>query len=340
MTISLSRIEQPVLESRVLVNNRLGDPHIRPVTVYLPPGHDDTPNGPGKMRYPAIYLLSSHGNTGPSLMNWRAWDMTIKQQLDDLIARSVIDPVIVVMPDMWTRFGGSQYINSLGMGRYEDYLIEEIIPMIDRNYRTIPDRDHRGVMGRSSGGFGAITQAMHHPDVFGAFACQSGDLYWEYTCLPPLSRMHQHLAKFGGLDAFIADIPTLRPKKTNFWDLIMTVCYAAAFGDNPAEPRGFDLPIDPNTGALKPEVWSRWLQHDPIRKVDDPRYADALAQMNGIFIDVGRFDEYQLQVGARLLSRKLDTLGIPHIYEEYPDGHRDTHYRYADSLAYLVEVLR
>ena len=85
---------------------------------------------------------------------------------------------------MWTRFGGSQYINSAGMGRYEDYLIEEIVPLVDRNYRTLPDRDHRGIMGRSSGGFGAITQAMHHPEVFGAFACHSGDLYWEYACLP------------------------------------------------------------------------------------------------------------------------------------------------------------
>ena len=86
-------------------------------------------------------------------------------------------PAIVVLPDMWTRFGGSQYINSAGMGRYEDYLIDEMIPLVDRNYRTLPDRDHRGIMGRSSGGFGAITQAMHHPDVFGAFACHSGDLY-------------------------------------------------------------------------------------------------------------------------------------------------------------------
>ncbi|MBN1563409.1 MAG: esterase [Anaerolineae bacterium] len=340
MTLSASRIEQPVLASRILAGNRLGDPHVRPVTVYLPPGHDDTLNGPTMTRYPTVYLLSSHGNTGPGLLNWRAWDMTIKQQLDDLIAREVIGPMIVVLPDMWTRFGGSQYINSLGMGRYEDYLIDEIVPVIDRDYRTIPDRDHRGIMGRSSGGYGAIIQAMHHPETFGAFACQSGDLYWEYTCLPGLSRMHQHLAKFGDLDTFIADIPDIRPKTGAFWDLIMTVCFAAAFGDNPDEPRGFDLPIAPATGALNLAVWERWLTHDPIRKIDEPRYAEALAQMNGIFIDAGRFDEYQLQVGARVLSRKLDALGIPHVYEEYPDGHRNTHYRYADSLAYLDGVLR
>jgi len=331
-----SRVEQPVLESRVLRDNPLGDPYLRRVTVYLPSGYDDSPDG----QYPALYLLSSHGSTGPALMNWRPWDITIQEQLDALAEAETIGPLIVVMPDMWTRLGGSQYINSVGIGRYEDYLIREIIPFVDRAYRTLPDRDHRGVLGRSSGGFGAVTQAMHHPDVFGAFACHSGDLYWEYTCLPPLSRMHQQLEQYGGLDAFIRDIPTIRPKRSTFWDLIMTLCWSAAFGGNPGEPRGFDLPIDPETGALNEAVWARWLAHDPIRKLGMPGYAGALRQMRLAFIDVGRFDEYQLQVGARVLHRRLDALDIPHVYQEYPDGHRDTHYRYAESLPRLYEALR
>jgi len=334
--LSPSRIEHPVLDSSALRDNPLGDPYIRQVTVYLPQGYDDFAD----RRYPTVYLLASHGNTGAGLINWRPWDVNIKQQLDQLIAEDRIGPMIVVMPDMWTRFGGSQHINSHGIGRYEDYLIHEIIPLVDRNYRTIPDRNHRGIMGRSSGGFGAITQAMHHPEVFGAFACQSGDLYWEYTCLPGLSRMHQHLEKYGGIDAFIAEIPNIRPKGSAFWDLIMTVCFAAAFGDNPDHPRGFDLPIDPETGALNEDVWARWLLHDPIRKIDQPAYANALRQMQMAFIDVGQYDEYQLQVGARVLHRKLERIGIPHVYEEYPDGHRHTHYRYADSLARLYEALQ
>jgi enterochelin esterase-like enzyme len=333
---SPSRVEQPVLESHVLQDNPLGDPAVRRVTVYLPAGHDEVAG----QRYPVVYLLSSHGNTGPGLMNWRAWDENIQEQLDALIENEVIGPVIVVLPDMWTRFGGSQYVNSAGMGRYEDYLIDEIVPLVDRNYRTIPDRDHRGIMGRSSGGFGAITQAMHHPEIFGALACQSGDLYWEYTCLPNLSKMHQQLEKYGGLAAFIRDIPTIRPKGGAFWELIMTVCWAAAFGGNPGSPHGFDLPIDPATGALNETVWARWLEHDPIRKLDNPAYAQALRTMKTIFIDAGQYDEYQLQVGARVLHHKLERLDVPHVYEEYPDGHRGTHYRYEQSLAQLYAGLR
>ncbi len=333
---SPSRIEQPLLASEVLRDNPLGDPHVRRLTVYLPPGHDDLLGA----HYPTVYLLSSHGNSGPGLLNWRPWDMTIKEQLDALLSAGRIAPLIVVLPDMWTRFGGSQYINSTGMGRYEDYLLQEVVPLVDRSYRTLPYRDHRAVIGRSSGGFGAITQAMHHPEVFGAFACHSGDLYWEYTCLPGLSRMHQQLAPYGSLDEFIARIPDIRPKNSAFWELIMTVCWAAAFGSNPQQPRGFDLPIDPHTGALNEAVWQRWLAHDPIRKLDTPANADALRQMRLAYVDVGTYDEYQLQVGARVLHRKLEALGIPHVYEEYPDGHRHTDYRYAHSLERLSKALQ
>lgn len=335
MIVSPSRVELPMLESKVLADNPLGDPTTRRVAVYVPAGHDEIPD----RRYPTLYLLASHGNTGPGLMNWRPWDATIQDQIDALIAAGRMEPAIVVMPDMWTRFGSSQYLNSTGIGRYEDYLVEEVVPLVDRNYRTLPDRAHRGVFGRSSGGFGAITQAMHHPEVFGAFACHSGDLYWEYTCLPLVSRLHQQLARFGGLDAFLRDLPDIRPQNSAFWDVVMTVCWAAAFSANPDAPHGFDLPIDPATGALDETVWARWLQHDPLRKLDTPAYADALRSMKLAFIDVGEYDEYQLQVGARQLHHKLDALDIAHHYQEYPDGHRGTRYRFDVSLPLLVEAL-
>ncbi len=151
--------------------------------------------------------------------------------------------------------------------------------------------------------------------------------------------MHQQLERFGGLETFIRDIPAIRGKGGAFWELIMTLCCAAAFGGNPDAPHGFDLPIDPETGALNEAVWARWLTHDPLRKIDDPACADALRSMRLCLIDAGQYDEYQLQVGARLLHQKLSALDIAHVYQEYPDGHRDTHYRYDVSLPLLVEAL-
>lgn len=328
-----SRIETLTLTSDALRGNRSNDPVTRQHLVYLPPGYDST-----GQRYPTLVQLTSHGNTGPSLLNWKAWEENMQQQLDRLIHAGTLPPVIVVMPDLWTRYGSSQFINSEGMGRYSDAL-HEIVHAVDAQFRTLPGRDHRGVFGRSSGGYGALVQAMRHPDIFGAVACHSGDLYWEYTCLPHLRTMHQQLARFGGLDAFVRDIPTIRPKGGTFWELIMTVCWSAAFGGNPDAPHGFDLPIDPDTGALNEALWERWLAHDPIRMIDDPKHADALRQMRAIFVDAGEFDEYQLQVGARLLHRKLDALNITHTYDEYPDGHRGTRYRFDTSLPVLAKAL-
>ncbi len=335
MTIT-SRVDYPTLTSDALRDNPLGDPHVRTLAVYLPPGYDDEPG----RRYPALYLLSSHGSTGPSLLNWSAWRENIQQQLDRLIAGGTLAPVIVVLPDMWTRFGSSQFINSAGIGRYEDYLVGEIVPYVDAHYRTLPGRDHRGVLGRSSGGYGALVQAMRHPETFGAVACHSGDLYWEYTCMPHIAKMHQQLEKFGGLDAFIRDIPDINPKGGAFWELIMSVCWAAAFDGDPDAPHGFRLPIDPQTGALDRGAWARWLAHDPLHMIAEEEHSEALYRMRAIFIDVGAYDEYQLQVGARLLHRKLNALNIPHVYEEYPDGHRSTRYRFDSSLPVLAEALR
>lgn len=328
------RIDQFWLTSSALAGNRPGDPLTRLVTVILPPAYAES-----QQRYPALYLLSSHGNTGPGMLNWQPWGESLPEQIARLTAAGQLAPVIVVLPDMWTRYGSSQFINSEGIGRYEDYLLE-IVAAVDARYRTRPSRDHRGVLGRSSGGYGALVQAMRHPEIFGAVACHSGDLYWEYTCLPALARLHQQLAQYGGLEAFIRDIPAIRPKGGTFWELVMTLCWAAAFGGNPAAPHGFDLPIDPETGALDSAVWARWLAHDPLRMIDDPAHAAALRQARLVFVDAGQFDEYQLQVGARLLHRKLTALAVPHLYEEYPDGHRHTQYRLDRSLPLLAEALQ
>jgi enterochelin esterase family protein len=164
-------------------------------------------------------------------------------------------------------------------------------------------------------------------------------MYWEYSALPAVSRLHQHMEKWGGLAEFIAAIPAIRPKNAAFWEAIHTVMQCMAYGANPAAPLGFDPPVDPTTGALIPEVWERWLHFDPVRMLDRPDYQAALRRMRVIFLEAGRFDEYQLQVGARIFHQKLTALGINHHYEEFPDGHGDTSYRYDVALPVLSRVL-
>lgn len=324
-----------MLTSQVLASNPLDDQVTRPVPVYLPPGYDDSDR-----RYPVIVMLTGYGGTGPLLLNLRAWDESLPQQLDRLIGSGQMEPAIVVMPDCWTRYGGSQYLNSSALGCYEDYLIDEIVPFVDSQYRTLADRNHRGIVGKSSGGYGALVQAMHHPEVFGAAACHSGDMYFEFCYLGDIASLHAHLASYGGWPQLRDDLLNIRPKNTKFYQTMGTLCYGMAYAPDPALPDGFAMPIEAETGALDETVWQRWLAHDPVRKIDKPEFQAALKSLKLLFVDVGERDEFNLQVGARVFTRKLASLGIPHEFEAFPDGHFNIHYRYDVSLPKLSAALQ
>src|SRR4026209_840336 len=121
--------------SEVLKGNPPGDKHVRDLIVYLPPGYDDTED-----RYASVYCLTGFTGRGKMLLNDNAFTPNLPERMDKLIAAGAIQPMIVGMPDCFTYYGGSQYINSTATGNYEDYLTEEIVHFVDENFRTIPDR--------------------------------------------------------------------------------------------------------------------------------------------------------------------------------------------------------
>jgi enterochelin esterase family protein len=329
------RVETPWLDSAVLRGNLPGDASERMLPVYLPPGYDDSGE-----RYPVIHVLAGHGGSGPLLLNSPAWGESFPERLDRLIACGAVPPVIAVLPDCWTIFGGAQYLNSSALGAYEDYLIDELVPYVDARYRTLADRDHRGITGKSSGGYGAMVQTMRHPETFGAFASHSGDIYFEFGLLPDLAKLHANLLRLGGLEAFIERIPTFTPKAHDpFFSVLGMLCYGAAYAPNPAAPRGFDLPVDLETGELVDDVWRRWLAWDPVRMIDEPSHLDAWRSMRYVYLDCGLWDELNFAVGTRILSRKLGAAGIPHDLELFPAGHLDVPYRWDTSLPRLVRAL-
>ncbi|MBZ0308283.1 MAG: prolyl oligopeptidase family serine peptidase [Anaerolineae bacterium] len=327
-------IEQPLLESTALKGNFFNDPTRRPVTVYLPPDY----YGSGE-RYVSLYLLASHGNTGQAFLNWKPFSENVIQKLDRMIRSGEMPPVIVVMPDCWTTVGGSQYLDS-AIGNYETYLIQEIVPFMDATYRTRASADHRGVLGHSSGGYGALMQAMTHPEVFRAAACHAGDVYWEFACLPMLASLHQNLVKYGGAAEFLRMIPQNENKNSAFWNTLMAMCWSMAHSTLTDSALGFDLPIDETTGALREDIWQRWLTFDPYRRIDRPEAQAALRQMKALLIDAGSYDEFQLQVGARLFSQKLSRLEIPHLFEEFAGSHSGSQVRYERSLTLLAGALQ
>jgi hypothetical protein len=328
------RIEEVVFTSDVLRGNVLGDPHERPLLVYLPPGYDDDDR-----RYPTVYVLQGYTGQVPMWQNHIAWRPTFPEAADQLFAAGEAPPCILAFPDAWTRYGGSQFVDSPGTGRYHTYLCDEIVPWVDEHYRTIAHRDHRGIQGKSSGGFGAMITPMLRPDLFGALASHAGDALYELCYVPGFGEVARALRDEydGSYGAFLDDFAS-RPamSKASDADLIMTYGVAACFSaDDDGTVR---LPFDTATGRLIPEVWQRWLDWDPVRMA--PRYAEALRSQKAIWLDAGKRDEWFLDLGMQAFARELESLGVTDVHQELFDAkHGGIDYRYPLSLDYLAARL-
>jgi len=327
------RVVIETIASRALRNNPLGDPSVRQLPVYLPPGYDA-----GERRYPVLVALAGFTGSGPMMLNRSGWGESLDARLDRLGRERRIGPMIVVMPDCFTRYGGSQYLDSAATGRYAHHLVREIIPFVDRRFRTLPAARHRGIFGKSSGGYGALMHAMLHPDVFGAVACHSGDMAFEYCYAADFPKLLRQLEQHGGVRGFVRAFESA-PRKTH--DLIgamNVLAMAACYSPNRHRPLGIALPVDPGTGAYDHAVWRRWLRHDPLRLA--PERAASLRRLRLLFFDCGRRDEFNLLWGARQFRDILRRRGVAHRYEEFDDGHMDISYRLDRSLPLLWKAIR
>ncbi len=326
--MSRGRIVIENLNSQCLKDNSLNDPHVREVPIYLPSDYDAS-----KKRYPVIYLLTGFTGRGIMSLNRSAFGEAIDQRLDRLITRKKVGPTIVVMPDCFTRYGGSQYLDSTATGRYETHIIKELVPFIDKKYRTLPEPSQRAVVGKSSGGYGAIVLAMRHPDVFGVTACHSGDMAFEYCYLPDFPAAMIELEKHKSIEKYLNAFYKKPKKKMEDLLTLNVIAMAACYSPNPkTKPHLFDLPFDIKTCELRQDVWERWLAWDPVRMVE--RHKQALRRLK-IFLDCGTKDEFRLYAGARIFSSKLKKWQIKHIYEEFEDTHMDIGYRYDRSLEFI-----
>lgn len=331
----VGRFEEHWIESRTLVGNPLGDPSRRPLRVYLPPGYDVA----APRRYPSVYLIQ--GLTGQLDMwnNRSPFRENVPELIDAMFAKGDVPPAIVVFVDAWTSLGGSQFIDSPGTGRYHTHLCDEIVPFVDARYRTLVSRDHRGITGKSSGGYGAMVTPMLRPDLFGGFATHAGDALFEVSYQPDVREAVRALRdSYGGSYARFWESFRSRPAFAQKSDAVllnvwcMAACYSA---DADGTVR---LPFDPATGELLQDVWARWLAWDPVRMV--ARHADAMRSMRAIWIDAGKRDEYFLDLGAEAFRRALEGVGVTAVFFELFDAtHAQIEYRYPTAIRYLVERL-
>ena len=328
------RVELPTFESELLQGNRLGDPHEREVLVYLPPGYDETP----ERRYPLLMVLPPYAAGHRSLLNYKCWEPDLFERYERLLAGGAVPEAILASPDCMTRWGGSQFVDSEATGPYQRYLVEEVLPFLDGRYRTIAERAGRAVVGRSSGGFGALRLGIDRPEAFAAYGSHAGDADFEVSIRPSFTSAAIALRAAGGVEAFLATFAERGPRGGGDFEAIMTIATAAAYAPDPEAPFPHAaLPFDLETALPLPEVWERWLAHDPVVRLEaDPR---ALTDAAAIFLDAGDRDEHGLAFGARRLAALLRARGAPVRHEEFPGGHRGTTYRYDVSLPHLLAAV-
>ena len=347
-------------ESRLLADNPLGDPALRRFPVWLPTNYDRAARG---KRYPVLFMLAPYTGSGWSLTAWRNFDESIPERLGRLVAARRLGPAIVVFPDCYTSLGGNQYVNSSGIGRYADYLTRELVPFVDRELRTLAGREHRGCLGKSSGGYAALIHGMKYPDTWGAVASHAGDAGFDLVygsewpvALTELSKYRrpalregryttgatQKKARPGDDDGRVRRFldhmrDNRRPSGTEITTL-MLLAMAASYDPAPSAPNRFRLPFDLETGERLDARWTRWMANDPVQLVS--RYRDNLRTLRALFVDCGWRDQYHIHYGARRLHRELERHGIEHRYEEFDGTHSGIDHRLDVSLPLLYRAIR
>jgi enterochelin esterase family protein len=326
-------IERLRFRGASLEDNPLGDPVERELLVYLPPSYATS-----QKRYPLLMVLTGYASTHQSLLNFKPWEPNFVERYERLLAQGCRE-AILVLPDCFTRWGGSQFLDSSAVGAYQRYLVDDVLPFVEGRYRTLPGREARAVLGKSSGGFGALRMLTDRPEAFAVAGSHAGDSAFDLSIRPRFVEVAPIYEKHGGLAGFVERMREQgAPRSQGEFHALEIAALAAIYvplNEGPW-PRGA-LPFDPYTAQIIPEIWARWLAHDPIELVASR--TSQLRDARLVFLDAGKSDEYGLQFGARVLAQRLTAAGVRVHHEEFEGGHMATAHRYDVSLPTILAAL-
>ncbi|MGB9596760.1 MAG: alpha/beta hydrolase [Candidatus Poribacteria bacterium] len=309
------------ITSLALKDNKLGDRNIRDMVIYLPPDYDSSDK-----HYPVLYLLHGFGSSERFYVD-SVTEEFIVFMLDTLIQSKIIKEMIIVMPDGSNKYGGSFFLNSELIGNYEDYIAIEIPNYIDKKYRTIRDRDACVIAGASMGGYGSVTLAMKHPEVYSAVTALSPPLAFEIMMKDIIPQVIKE-----NPDGMMGP-----NSKRQYSDYIYAL--SAALSPNLNNPPFFvDLPFEYPSGNVIEPIKQKWLESDPLTMLK--KDSSSLKRMKGIYIDVGNKDYLGFKDGADEFHKTLTELGINHEYVVFDGGHSDNGVERAiNAITFLSKLL-
>jgi hypothetical protein len=323
-------VHRLTIDSEVLKTNPLGDPTERIVDVYVPAGR----RGDG---LPLLVDLVGFTAGGPAHSSWKNFGENLPERLDRLIASGAMAPCVVALPDCFTKLGGNQYINSAGMGRWDDFLLQEMVPSVETRFGC-GGKGRRGCFGKSSGGYGAMVHAMLHPDFWSAAASHSGDVGFELLFIPDFPKVLRALATADNsiqvwLEKFFA---TQKVKEADV-HILMILAMAATYDPDPQAYMGVRLPVTADTCELVPERWANYVKWDPLTLVEE--HGPGLNKLKALYIDCGDIDQFNLVYGSRRMHKRLNEMNVRHVYQEFPDDHTAVDYRMDISLPIVAKAL-
>src|ERR1700679_3895282 len=235
-------LDRITVHSELLEGNPLGDPARRPLYVYRSPGVV----ADGRRRYPSVYVIQGYSGQLDMWLGHSPFEPNVVERLDAMFAGDDCPEAVIVFVDAWTSLGGSQFLNSSSTGPYMDYLCDEVVPFVEERYPTLPGAEHRGIAGKSSGGYGAMVVPMLRPDVFGGLVSHAGDALFEYCYLrdfPVVARLLRD--DLGG--SFDELLRRVREEPTFNWGrygaALSLYAYAGAYTPAPGRPANPLMPL-------------------------------------------------------------------------------------------------
>ena len=302
-------VERIKVHSPAIAGNLEGESADRDVIVFLPPGYGQDKS----RRYPVVYAL--HG----FFIGAEEWthEIHVPQTIAGAFAKGS-RPMIVVLPDSKTVYGGSMYSSSVVTGDFERFIAHDLVAYIDAHYRTMPDRLSRGLVGHSMGGYGAARIGMKHPDVFGSLYIMSPCCLSSSTMKPMDATIEKavHALKSPAASAALP------------WYVHPQLAQAAAWSPDPKKPPlYFDLPY--RNGVAEADVVAKWSANEPLAFID--QYIGNLREYRAIAIDVGDQDDLRFDAGK--LHAILDRYGITNSFTIFHGTHTSAvAYRFQDHV--------
>lgn len=314
-------LETLLIDSDALKRNPLKDPTLRRNPVLIP----KNPAGP----LPVVVFLAGLTGNGPDSLSPRFGDLNTVQNIDEAVSAKKAPAALYVFVDAMTAWGGSQFINS-AQGRYEDYLVKELVPAIHQCYDVSESAKDWCVTGGSSGGYGALHLGSKFPETFGVVAALAPDCFFEASLLPEIYKTLNDWNEYGGPKGLFKELQSGRLKRNkNFYSLVNAVGMSLCYADG-------NLPIDGYTGVVNPTVWKRWKACDPL--VFLPKRAKNLKKLKALYIDVGNKDQFDLHLGCRQMHQWLKRQKIKHHYNEFNGTHFDLAPRRLEVWSWLKNI--